>query len=77
MNTPKEAVAEIICDLPDDATYEDIMYRLYVRAKVEHAMKEADEGNLIDQEDAEKIMSKWIIEGRDNLDTGSNKDIQD
>jgi len=62
MNTPKEAAAEIIRDLPDDATYDDIMYRLYVRSKVEHAMKEAEEGNLIDQEEVEKMMSKWIIE---------------
>ena len=61
MNTPKEAASEIIRDLPEDATFDDIMYRLYVRAKVEHALKEAEEDNLVEQEEAEKMMSKWIV----------------
>ena len=62
LNTPKEAASEIIRDLPENATFDDIMYRLYVRAKVERALKEAEEGDLVDQEDAEKMMSKWIVE---------------
>ncbi|MDP8240876.1 MAG: hypothetical protein P9X24_17445 [Candidatus Hatepunaea meridiana] len=62
MNTPKEAAAEIIHDLPDNATYDDIMYHLYVRAKIERAMKDVNEGNLIEQEEVEEMMKKWIIE---------------
>ncbi len=62
MNTPKQATAEILKELPDDATFDDIMYRLYVRRKVERGLAEADQGLLIDQEDAEKAMDKWLAQ---------------
>ena len=58
MNTPKQATAEILKELPDDATFDDIMYRLYVLTKIERGLAEANQGLLIDQEDAEKAMEK-------------------
>ena len=45
MNTPKEATAEILKELPDDATYDDIMYRIYVRTKIERGLKDMEDGN--------------------------------
>jgi len=62
MNNVKQKIQQVLDGLPKDATIEDMMYRLYVRAKVERTMKEAEEGNLIDQEEVEKMMSKWIVE---------------
>ena len=62
MSTAKQATQEILQELPDDATFDDIMYRLYVRSKIEHGLKEADAGNLIDQEEAERQMEKWLVE---------------
>ena len=62
METPKQAANDIIRGLPDDATFDDIMYRLYVRAKIERALKEAEAGNLVDQDEAEKMMSKWTVQ---------------
>ena len=62
MNTPKEVAGGIIRDLPDDVTYDDIIYRLYVCAKIERALEEAESGQLVDQEEVEKMMSKWIVE---------------
>lgn len=60
MNSAKEATAEILRELPDNATFEDIMYRLYVLTKIKKGLAEADQGLLIDQEDAEKTMDKWF-----------------
>ncbi len=60
MNTPKQTTAEILKELPDDATFDDIMYRLYVLTKIERGLAEVDQGLLIDQEDAEKAMEKWL-----------------
>jgi len=77
MNTPKEAVAEIIRDLPDDATYDDIIYHIYVRSRIERGLKDVEEGRVFSQEEVEEMMKKWIIEGQGTLDSGSNKDIQD
>ncbi len=61
MNTPKEAYIELGKILPDDVTYDDIMYRLYVLTEIEAGIAEADQGLLIDQEEAEKAMDKWLI----------------
>ena len=62
MPTPKEAAAEIIRDLPETATYDDIMYRLYVLTRLEQARKEVAEGDFVEQEEVEQMMKKWIIE---------------
>ncbi len=62
MKNPKEATAQILKELPDDATYEDIMYRIYVLTKIEKGKTEADQGLMIDQDEAEKVMDKWLVE---------------
>ncbi len=61
MNTPKSALLEIARDLPDNATFDDIMYRLYVMTKIERGLEEADQGLLIEQEEAELAMEKWLV----------------
>ena len=61
MNTPKEATAEILKELPDDATYDDIMYRLYVRRKIERGLKDLEEGRVVSQEEAERRTAKWRV----------------
>jgi len=62
VKNPKEATAQILKELPDDATYEDIMYRIYVLTKIEKGKTEADQGLMIDQDEAEKVMDKWLVE---------------
>lgn len=60
MGTAKEQVREILEELPDDTTLEDIQYHLYVREKVEHGLKEVEEGRTIDQDTVEQRMSRWL-----------------
>lgn len=62
MNTAKEEVRKILDQLPDDASFEDIQYRIYVRQKIERGLRDAEEGRLVSQEDAEKRMEKWLAE---------------
>jgi len=38
MGNPKDEVATLLNNLPDDASYEDIQYHLYVLEKVKRAM---------------------------------------
>ena len=59
MSTPKEATAEILKELPDNATFDDIMYRLYVRQKVERGLKDLEEGRVVSQEEARRLTSRW------------------
>ena len=47
-------VINIIKDLPENATLDDIMYKIYVREKFEDAISEADNGNFSASEEAKK-----------------------
>jgi len=50
----KEELARLIEKLPDKATWDDVMYEIYVRQKVEEGLKAADEGHLIPHEEVKK-----------------------
>jgi predicted transcriptional regulator len=43
-STIKEKARRIVEQLPDDASWEDLIYRIYVRQAVEAGLKDADEG---------------------------------
>lgn len=58
--TVKEQVLKAIQELPQDATFEDAMERLYLLYKVERGIKQADAGRKIPQEEAKKRMKKWL-----------------
>jgi hypothetical protein len=48
----KERVLEAVRRLPDDATVEDAMERLYFLAKVEEGIRQADAGKTVNHEEA-------------------------
>jgi predicted transcriptional regulator len=60
MRTAKEEVRRMLDQIPDDATFEDIQYHIYVREKIERGLKDIQEGHLLSQEEAEQRMSKWL-----------------
>jgi len=45
----KEQILKAIEELPDDATVEDALERLYLLYNVEEGVKQADNGHLITQ----------------------------
>ena len=59
METPqvKTEIARIIQDLPDDATVEDAMERLYFLAKIERGRQQSD-GETISHEEIKARYSK-------------------
>ncbi|MCL4471308.1 MAG: hypothetical protein M1547_09380 [Gammaproteobacteria bacterium] len=54
MQTTKEIVRQLIEHLPDTATFDDIMYELYVRQKIETGLKAVNEGRTIPHEEAKR-----------------------
>ncbi len=60
MNTAKEEVRKMLEQLPDDASFEDIQYHIYVREKIERGLKDIQEGRVLSQEEVEERMSKWL-----------------
>lgn len=47
MQSAKEAVQQIIDRLPDQATWEDVMYEMYVKQKIDAGLKAVEEGRTI------------------------------
>jgi predicted transcriptional regulator len=54
MQTAKQAAKQIIDHVPDQATWDDIMYELYVKQKIEKGLNAIDEGRVISNEEAKK-----------------------
>jgi len=51
----KQQAVEMIRNLPERATWDDIMYELYVRQKIEQGVQDGDEGRLVSQEEVERL----------------------
>ena len=62
MPTAKQEVRELLDKIPDDSTYEDIQYHIYVRSKIERALREAEEGKTLSHEEVERRAQKWLLE---------------
>ena len=54
MQTAKQAAKLIIDHVSDQATWDDIMYELYVKQKIEKGLKAVDEGRVLSSEDAKR-----------------------
>ena len=58
MPTAKKQVLEMVKKLPDKATWDDIMYGVYMRKKIEAGIQAADEGRVVSHEDVKKRFIK-------------------
>ena len=50
----KEEAQKIIQNLPDDCTYEDIQYHLYVVEKIKNGINRAENGEVSSHQEAKK-----------------------
>ncbi len=62
MQTAKQEAIKILQTLPDDSTFEEIQYRLFVRQKIEQGLEDISQGKTYSQEVVEKRMEKWVEE---------------
>lgn len=51
MQSVKEMARKLIELLPDTATFDDLMYEIYVRQKIEAGLKDAAEGRVLSHEE--------------------------
>ena len=58
--TPKQAARRIIDALPEDATLGDIAYAMYVRAKIERGLRDAEAGPLLDHAEVMREIDEWL-----------------
>lgn len=50
----KQEAYRILDKLPDKATWDDLMYQIYVRQTIEAGMKDSDEGRTVDVREVRK-----------------------
>ena len=60
MSATKEEVLNMVRDLPEDVTIDEILAEIFFKAQVDAGLKELDEGQGIPQEEGEKRMSRWL-----------------
>ena len=46
-NVKKEA-KRLVNDLPEDASWDDLMYRIYVRQRIESGLRDVEAGRVVD-----------------------------
>ncbi len=57
--TTKEQIMRSLDNLPEDATIEDFMERLYFLLKVERGLADVEAGRTISHEELVKRMKEW------------------
>ncbi len=57
MNTVKEEARQVIERLPDHATWDELLYELYVRQKIAIGIQAADEGRVVSHKEVKKSYS--------------------
>lgn len=50
----KEEAEKLVRELPEQATWDDLMYEIYVRQKIEEGIKAADEGRVLPHEEVKR-----------------------
>ena len=56
----KEAAKQVIDQLPDNATMDDIIHALYVNVKFAHGEKEVREGKGVSHEEVKERLAQWL-----------------
>lgn len=60
MGTAKDEVRKLLDQLPDDSSFEDIQYHIYVREKIQRGLEDLEAGRTLTQEEAELRMARWL-----------------
>ena len=58
--TTKQLVNEVLDTLPETATIDDVMYALYVRAKIEKSEQAIEAGHTLSHEQVVKRMGRCL-----------------
>jgi predicted transcriptional regulator len=51
MNAVKDALLELARQLPEECTWDEVMYKIFVLQKIDAGLKDADEGRMTPHED--------------------------
>jgi predicted transcriptional regulator len=60
VQTAKQEVQDLLQELPDDATLEDIQYHIYVKQKIAQGLADVRAGRVVSQDNVEKRFARWL-----------------
>ena len=60
MKSPKSEATAMLAGLPEESSFEDIQYHLYVRQKIQRGLAAAEHGRTIPHEEVVRRMSRWL-----------------
>ena len=67
MRTAKESARDTIDHLPDQASWDDVMYGLYVKRKIEEGLADVEAGRTVSHERIKAEFpgnEDWMVAGR-------------
>lgn len=50
----------ILEELPDDASFDDIQYHIYLCQKIEHGLEDVEAGRTLSEEEFDRRMARWL-----------------
>ena len=59
MTMAKQQVLDLLNDLPDQVDIDEVIYRLYLRQKIELAEQDVREGRLLSHAEVVRETSNW------------------
>ncbi len=54
----KEEAKQLVAQLPEDATWADLLYAVYVRQKIEAGITASDEERVVPHEEVKRLLSR-------------------
>jgi len=60
MKTAKDEVRDLLEQIPDSASLDEIQYHIYVRQKIQKGLDAERRGAVISQEEVERRMAQWL-----------------
>ncbi len=62
MQTAKQSLESVLRTLPEDASFEDIQYRLYTLEKIAAGLESIENHGTISHDEAKRRMAKWLVD---------------
>lgn len=72
--SPKARVIEMLRRFPDDLTYADIRYHVYVLEQIEEGLRSLETGPTFTQEEMEAKSRRWLAEDAEPVGSEENEE---
>jgi len=60
MSAVREEARKLVDGLPEEASWDDLMYEMYVRRKIDSGLAAANRGDVIDHEAVkQRLIRRW------------------